>query len=205
MIGKKFGKLTVLAKSSEKKGRGILCRCECGNQTVVFDSNLKSGHTKSCGCLARELQTTHDQSSTSEYKTWMNIKSRCYTEKAPYFNFYGGRGIRVCNRWLHGEDGKIGFECFFSDMGPRPSKKHSIERRDVNGHYEPSNCEWATQKVQCRNTRANRIVDYKGKKQTLVEAVESSGLKYNTVLYRLRRGWSLEDALTRGRQQGVRP
>jgi hypothetical protein len=194
LSGERFGRLVVVAIDSHKPRRWA-CICDCGNRTVVDNGNIRSGHTKSCGCLARDSRTTHAQSYTSEYKTWKNIKSRCYFQKGPNFKVYGGRGIRVCDRWLYGEDGKTGFGCFISDMGPRPSREHSIERLDVNGNYEPSNCEWATKKKQCRNTRANRIVYYKGKRQTLAEAVETSGLKYNTVIHRLLKGWSIDDAL----------
>lgn len=137
--------------------------------------------------------------STREYRTWINMKSRCYTPTSTGYKDYGGRGIKVCERWLHS------FGAFLEDMGPRPSPEHSIDRIDCDGDYEPSNCRWATRTEQARNFRANRIVEAFGRSMTLAEAAEQSGLPYNTVLYRLKRGWTLDQALTLPQQQGARP
>lgn len=126
---------------------------------------------------------------TCEYRTWINIKTRCYNPRTPAWPNYGGRGITMAVEWLNS------FETFLRDMGPRPSSKHTIDRIDVNGNYEPGNCRWVTRKVQCRNMRSNRIVHLNGKEMPLAVAVENLGLKYNTVLYRLLRGWKVEDAL----------
>jgi hypothetical protein len=134
-----------------------------------------------------------------EYRTWINMRSRCNTPSSSGFHRYGGRGIRVCDRW------NASFEAFLDDMGPRPSPKHSIDRIDVDGNYEPKNCRWATAKQQMRNFSDNRLVEMDGRVVPLVEAVEASGLKYNTILYRLKRGWTLDQARKLAPQRGVKP
>lgn len=136
---------------------------------------------------------------TREYRAWINMRSRCKTPSANGYHRYGGRGITVCERWDNS------FEAFIEDMGPRPSPKHSVDRIDVNGNYEPGNCRWATKQEQARNLTNNRIVTINGRRMTLAEAVEGAAVIYNTVLYRLRRGWKIEDALYRPQQRGIRP
>jgi hypothetical protein len=125
--------------------------------------------------------------------------TRCENPNTPGWENYGGRGIAVCARWRNS------FEAFFADVGVRPSVNHSLDRINVDGNYEPGNCRWATQSDQMRNTTVNRIVEVEGVEMTLQDAVERTSLKYNTVLYRLKRGWSLEQALTLPQQRGVRP
>jgi len=132
--------------------------------------------------------TTHGQSATVEYKTWNNMWSRCTNPKTEDWDRYGGRGIRVCDRWSV-------FENFIADMGNRPRRGYSIDRIDTDGHYQPSNCRWADQKTQCRNTSVNHIVEFDGRSMPLAEAVEISGIKYNTVLYRIKRGWPVDRAI----------
>lgn len=134
-----------------------------------------------------------------EYKHWLNMKSRCNTPSSTGWEHYGGRGIKVSPDW---DDS---YEKFLSDVGRRPTPKHSLDRIDVNGNYEPGNVRWATQTTQMRNMRLNRIVKVGGKEITLAQAVESSSLLYNTILYRLKRGWSLDDALSYPARKGVRP
>jgi hypothetical protein len=137
-------------------------------------------------------------SETPEYRHWINMKSRCDNPRTPGFD-YGGRGIKVCARW------RDSFQNFFADLGPRPSPSHSVDRIDSNGNYEPSNCRWATPKEQGRNTRTNHLVIVGGREMTLAEAVETAPVPYNTVLYRLKRGWDLDDALSRPAKKGFRP
>lgn len=124
---------------------------------------------------------------TPEYRAWINMKSRCYYETGPHYDYHGGRGIRVCERWLSS------FAAFYEDMGPRPSPKHSVDRRDNDGDYEPSNCRWATAKEQQANTRKTRHVG----DGILADAIRASGLKYSTVANRISRGWPVDAALTR--------
>lgn len=147
LTGRIFGRLTVIEEVN-KKGRDIewVCKCCCGNTVTVRRSSLMSERTKSCGCLWREKQTTHNASKTPEYRVWQSMKQRCNNAKAYRYKDYGERGIVVCDRWNS-------FECFFEDMGQRPSISHSVDRIDNDGNYEPGNCKWSTRSEQQRNKR----------------------------------------------------
>ena len=192
MVGLRFGRLVIQAKRprSTWKTRNAewSCLCDCGNTHVAQASNLKSGHTKSCGCYARELYGTnnrrHGMYASPEYNAWERMIQRCTNLKCEGFENYGGRGIRVCLEWLQD------FEAFYRDMGPRPSARHSIDRINVDGDYEPSNCKWATHKQQARNRRNNRFVLCNGRLMCLTEAAEVTGINRKTLSTRLSRGWS---------------
>jgi len=136
-----------------------------------------------------------------EMKAWKNIRARCYCKSSNGWKSYGGRGITVSDKW------RYDFAAFFADVGPRPSPLHSLDRIDGNGNYEPGNVRWATAKQQMRNVSSNREVTLNGETMLLCEAVEKSefNLPYNTILYRLKRGWSLEDALKYPARKGHRP
>ena len=186
LSGQSFGRLTAIAPVDRNKHSGIkwLCICECSSDLVVISNNLTRGNTTSCGCLNKELHTTHGLSDTPEYRSWLSMIHRVTKPNDGRYNYYGGRGIRVCSRWIKS------FENFYADMGKRPSQKHSIDRINNNGDYEPRNCRWATQKEQCRNMRTNRLIEHNGETRCVAEWAEIKSISYQALLNRLNRGWT---------------
>lgn len=169
LIGKKFNRLTVIdyAGILNQHTRWV-CVCDCGNKRIVLGFQLTTGQVKSCGCSKKELISKanfrHGQSyKTSEYVTWVNIKTRCYNKKVNDPD-YLGKGIKVCDRWLDKKNGFINFIC---DMGKKPTSSHSIERNNSNGNYEPNNCRWATVKEQVRNKSNNNWITYNDRRMIL--------------------------------------
>jgi hypothetical protein len=156
LTGRVFGRLTVEGFAGKDRHHNRLwhCRCACGNSTVVRSRCLLMGSTRGCGCLQREFirqrNTTHGKSDLPEYQAWADLIQRCTNPNVEYYDCYGGRGISVCSRWLNS------FEAFFEDMGSRPSPKHSIDRINNDGNYEPTNCRWATASQQNANKRRPR-------------------------------------------------
>lgn len=150
--GQKFGRWTVIRRNGIKGHNALwLCQCECGNQKSVLGTDLRRGHVRSCGCYHasgfENANTKHGMTKTPEYSSWEHMKYRCYNPKDKRYKEYGGRGITVCERWFDS------FENFLADMGQRPSMDHSLDRKNVNGNYEPNNCRWATRKEQRNNRR----------------------------------------------------
>lgn len=159
IIGQRFDRLLVtgyvagINKPRQIQPRAV-CKCDCGNIKIVQIGDLRSNKVKSCGCLKLEKHTErltkHDMVYTVEYQTWCGIKQRCLYQNAISYKNYGGRGITICASWL---DKEYGFLNFFRDMGKKPSDKHSIDRVNNDGNYEPSNCRWATRAEQRINQR----------------------------------------------------
>jgi hypothetical protein len=131
----------------------------------------------------------HGMFGTPEYSCWAAMKQRCFNPKSSVWHRYGGRGIKVCERW-------IVFENFLSDMGPKPSLDHSIDRIDNDGDYEPRNCKWSTQKEQCDNRANSILVEFNGETKTMRQWSDKTGLGYRLIAKRIKSGWSPERALT---------
>ena len=176
-IGKIYGRLTVLSISYDKNTKKYtsLCKCECGNIKEYDFACVKSGNTSSCGCYYKEVRgkatITHNMSKSKEHKAWRHIKERCFNPNSDCYNNYGARGITMCQRW------KDSFENFYADMGKAPSAKHSVDRIDVNGNYEPGNCRWATDKQQSRNRRITYYITYNGESRSTCDWEDLLGLK----------------------------
>lgn len=133
------------------------------------------------------MNTKHGMCGTAEYRAWQAMINRCTNPRYEHFHCYGGRGIVVCQSWSES------FETFFADMGHRPSTRHSLDRKNTNGNYEPTNCRWATKREQSSNMRKNIFIEAYGKRQTVAEWSRESGLSVLTLLRRLRDDLSVED------------
>lgn len=163
LSGIRFGRLVVVSRDVSKKGHPAWnCLCDCGQEKVCLGINLKKGVTQSCGCLRTEMITARSLkhgnrrqrgggTTSREYEAWCSMIGRCETESNTSYDNYGARGVKVCERW------RSSFENFLADMGERPSPKHSIDRINVNGDYEPLNCRWVTREEQMRNRRLFKI------------------------------------------------
>lgn len=189
-VSAKFGRLTVKSRvDNDKFGRTQWrCICECGKEKVVALFRMTCGHTKSCGCLKGVANAKHRMKGTATYNSWCAMKQRCnYLGSEEYAN-YGGRGIKVCDRWNES------FENFLADMGERPAG-HTIERKDTNGHYEPSNCIWSTMEQQQRNRRSTILIERNGVTQCVKDWCAELGLNPDKVYGRIRRGMAPVEAL----------
>ena len=193
--GQKFGRLTVIERAKKENERHAvwLCICDCGNYVTVKSDNLKSGNSKSCGCLAKELtrqrSLKHGEFGSRLYNIWAHMKNRCNNPSDKRYKDYGGRGITFCKEWNDFES----FRDWASANGYRDDL--TIDRIDVNGNYEPSNCRWATIEEQANNKRNNLVYTLNGRTQTLAQWCEEYGMNYFTVYRRLGYGWDISKAL----------
>jgi hypothetical protein len=193
LIGKKFNRLTVIRTWTVPKRRICEVVCDCGSVKSVRLDALTKGTTKSCGCLNKEMirpgNVTHGKSKLKAYAVWNGMIQRCTNKNLKGFMLYGGRGISVCERW------RKSFADFLFDMGDRPSNRHSIERIDNNGNYEPGNCCWATAKEQSLNQRRSRLIEFKGETLNLCVWATRYGMSDGLLWSRLNAGWNMADAL----------
>ena len=195
-----FGRWTVKNRAF-KNDSGVIywnCICSCGTEKAVKAGSLTSGKSISCGCAwddwLREKNTTHGMTKTRTFKSWDSMKQRCNNPNAPDFERYGGRGIKICDKWQHD------FKAFFSDMGERPEAT-SLDRIDNSGDYTPSNCRWASSLEQQRNTRSSIRLTFKGETLPLIEWSRKTGLNYQMLLNRRKAKWPVEKLLTKPSQK----
>lgn len=190
--GQVFGRLTVqhFAGSNKHQSRTWFCKCECGGNSTVPTQHLTSGHTASCGCANVDANRKHGLYKSSEYTIWGQMKDRCYRAGTSKYGRYGGRGIRVCDAW------RESFAAFYRDMGPRPSKDYTLDRIDNDGDYGPDNCRWTTADVQYRNRRQTKWIEFNDERLCQKDWCRRYDLDEATFTARLKRGWSLDRALT---------
>lgn len=192
LVGECYGRLTPLRPVEKRKNGHIVyvCQCKCGHQALVTSSNLKSGHTQSCGCVQRETVSAvngrHRKSRTKIYRVWSQMMQRCSKVYAPNYRWYGGSGVTVDPRWH-------AFEAFYADMGEAPAGL-TLERVDHKGPYSPENCIWASRKAQAQNTRRTRRVTYQGVTRCVTDWERQLGVRKDFLGKRLRRGLSVERA-----------
>lgn len=200
LTGRRFGRLVVLGQAS--RSRYWVCQCDCGRQKEIFSTNLTGGLTASCNCARTEQHRArllrHGDTArvngtvrhTKEFQAWYGAKYRCFNPRDGGYKRYGGRGITMCEEWRND------YAAFLRDMGRAPTKKHSLDRIDVNGPYAPGNCRWATDSEQQNNRRSNRYLSYAGRVVTLAQLAAETGVKASTLISRLDRGWSVDEAVS---------
>ena len=186
LTGHRYGKLVGVKHDAMRNGKSHWAfKCDCGNVISVRASSVRSGNTRSCGCV----NTSHGMSNHSLYNVWSNIIDRTCNPKCSAYGAYGGRGIGICSRWKD-------LARFVSDMPPRPSNLHQIDRIDNNKGYCKKNCRWVTSKENNRNTRRNRMIKYGKHVKCVSEWAEITGIKAGTLRARISCGWDIERALT---------
>ena len=204
LTGQRFGKLIALNRIDETKRECVQYRCcDCGKEIIALATNLRNGRIKSCGCSRLEHlkklgteRIKHGKKYTRLYNIWIDMKSRCHNANNNRFSYYGGRGITVCDEWCNN------FQAFYDwamANGYNPEAKRgecTIDRIDVNGNYEPSNCRWVDSYVQANNTTKNRVFTINGTSHTVAEWARICGINYHLLRNRLRHGWDIEEAIT---------
>jgi hypothetical protein len=199
----RFGRLTVLSRrDNDSRGRARwLCKCDCGNEKVILAHSLRRGTSRSCGCLMLEIvtavgavTTTHGHARegrrTPTYRSWKCMRTRCCNPNHKGYSRYGGRGIKVCDRWSS-------FENFLADMGEKPAGLTIDRFPDNNGNYEPGNVRWATPPQQARGKRSNVWIEFRGQRRVMKDWATTLGLPYHVLQQRLRKaGWSVNRALS---------
>lgn len=200
LTGQRFGRLIVVDRAKNNKFNQVcwICQCDCGNTTVVIGSRLMQGKTKSCGCLQKEATanrnynkgTAKGDSTTKLYVVYKAIKARLYNKNNKSYCNYGGRGIKMCQEWL---DDFQSFKKWAHLNGY--AEGLTIDRIDVNGDYEPSNCRWVSKAEQAINKRNNHLITCQGETKTLSQWADISGVCHATIIDRISRGWDIEKAI----------
>lgn len=200
LSGKQFGKLTVIEYAGKRQRPGgsfsydWRCRCECGNEFIADGNCIRRGSATSCGCDNSEKLCDHGMSKPEHpqhwaWIVWSGMRRRCYTVSDSAYNRYGGRGIKICDAWLES------VRQFYADMGDRPTPKHTIERIDNNGNYEPGNCVWATRAEQTENQRSTKLLTFQGESLSISKWARRLGISRRTLSRRIASGWTVEQAL----------
>lgn len=191
LTGQRFGRWSVISFSHKNSGgeRYWNCRCDCGAERPVKANGLTSGRSTSCGCYHRETVSMHGMTGKPTFISWLSLKGRCLNPESPDYHRYGGRGIKVCERWANS------FDAFVSDMGHRPEGT-TLDRIDVNGNYEPGNCQWSSASRQQRNRRDTRMATFRDITKCLSDWEDETGIPASVLGWRLENGWTAEKALT---------
>lgn len=201
LVGQKFGRLTVIKSIGSKNQQHIwLCKCECGKETISNTNRLKSGWKRSCGCIQKEQLAKRNKENAKHglnnhplHGVWHNMKDRCYRELCSEYQRYGGRGITVCDEWLHD------FQAFYDwAITHGYTKGLTIDRIDNDGNYEPNNCRWATQKEQQNNRSTNHHLTYNGKTMTISEWADELSVPAYMIRNRVKKGMPIEKILYKG-------
>lgn len=195
IIGKRFGKLVVVENLSIKKGNNTihLCQCDCGKMKKATNNSLQSGHTKSCGCLRKETKTKHNLCRTRLYNIFEGMKKRCYNKNFKFYKNYGARGIVICKDWLND------FISFYDWAVKNGYKENlTIDRIDVNGNYDPSNCRWISQKEQSKNTTKNKYFTYNGVTKIISDWAKEFDIPITTLLRRIKQNRPVEEIFYKG-------
>ena len=200
LTGLKYGRLTVIEISSKDKNGHYywLCECDCGKIKKILGTHLLRGNIKSCGCYNSELASIRQKEkqiipNKRIRHIWESMKSRCYNNKNISYKNYGARGIKICDEWINKENGLINFYNWSIDNGYKDDL--TIDRIDVNGNYEPSNCRWATWQKQCNNTRNNIKIEYNSEYENICYFIKKYNLNKFAIYNRLKRDWSVRDAI----------
>ena len=201
----KFGRLTAIEKSTNISGKTVWkCICDCGKIAYVTTSNLTCNRIRSCGCIKQEIlmkrNITHNQRHTKLYNVWKGIKQRCYNPKSQSYHNYGARGIKMCNEWLN--DFQSFYEWSYANgysTENQNDEKHklTLDRIDVNGNYEPSNCRWVDRKTQASNMRTTKLITINGQTKSIAEWCRTYNVYRTTFNARVKRGLSPYEALTK--------
>lgn len=201
LTGQRFGRLVVLGRNGSDKWKNVTwsCKCDCGNDVVVSGSYLRNGETKSCGCLQKEIakkrMSTHGCTKTRLYRVWAGIKSRCYNPNSCNYQYYGAKGVEMCELWKNNFDAfkEWAFNNGYDENAQ--AQECTVDRIDNSLSYSPSNCRISNHTVQCNNQTSNKIFSYNGKTMTMAEWARIFGIKYTTLRARIRRGVPFEDAI----------